>query len=233
MKKSYARADVAQNRLHIKVAKKLTKKDLESLYTDIRFCVADLSPGFSVITDLSECTVAALSGLPSFRRISNFIIEKQVGVVVRVMNPKSILFQQFVNLTSRMQGYSTINVFSHEEAEIELAKALERSALRFHLHKQPVEFHTVDIQGAGFIIDISTSGCAIGLESPLPKVNEEIKLKISFNDHDNLIEEFETAAEVVKVGESSFAIRYAPLNKEVKEQLWQRLVHESKGELEL
>jgi hypothetical protein len=60
--------DLKKNRLYITIAGRLNKKDLDGLYTDIRFGVADLQPGFTVINDLTKCTLAALSGLPTFKK---------------------------------------------------------------------------------------------------------------------------------------------------------------------
>ena len=42
-KKLKATANIAKNRLYITIAGKLTKENLDKLYTDIRFCVADLA----------------------------------------------------------------------------------------------------------------------------------------------------------------------------------------------
>ena len=114
--------------------------DLDNLYTDIRFCVADLQPGFNVITDLSECTIAALNGLATFRKISGFLIENRVGTVVRVMNENSTMFRQFVNLTARMQGYKPIFVSTTEEAQAKLLEISGRSAARFVITSYSIHY---------------------------------------------------------------------------------------------
>ncbi len=228
MKKSYAKADTNLNRLYIKLAKRLTKKDLDNLYTDIRFCVADLQPGFNVITDLSECSIAALNGVSTFRKISNFLIENRVGIVVRVMNDDSILFRQFINLTSRMQGYKPINVSTLEDAESKIIELSKRSAPRFCLYQQQIEYHGAGGQGSGIIVDISTSGCAVTPDAESPKVGEEISISISFKNHEELLAEFTTVAKVVKADSNFFAVQYVSLAAEQKEQLWNRLVHESR-----
>jgi len=77
-------ANIKKNRLTITAAEKITKKSMDSLYTEIRFCVADLKPGFDVITDLSACTLATLSGFTTYRKITNHLIISKVGRVVRV-----------------------------------------------------------------------------------------------------------------------------------------------------
>jgi len=229
--KSFATADTARNRLYIKLAQKLTKKDLDNLYTDIRFCVADLQPGFNVITDLSECTIAALNGLATFRKISGFLIENRVGTVVRVMNENSTMFRQFVNLTARMQGYKPIFVSTTEEAQAKLLESAGRSAARFYLYNQQVEYSGTNFKGAGILLDISTSGCAITSDTLPPKLDMEISIKISFNSHDELPTEFNATARVVKVDNDSFAVQYVSLKTEEREQLWKRLVYESRCKL--
>ncbi|MBM9513354.1 PilZ domain-containing protein [Desulfogranum marinum] len=228
---SHARADTNHNRLYIRIGRKLTKPDLDNLYTDIRFCVADLSPGFSVITDLSQCTIASLSGLPTFRKISNFLIDNQVGTVVRVMNDKSVVFRQFMNLTDRTQGYKPINVSTVDEAEKRLLEAEKRTAPRFRLYKQPVEIHKKDIQYTGVVIDISTGGCAIQTDTSLPELGDDLSIKIHFNDHEEFISEFNISAQVAKVMDDWFAVRFISLGEEVEKQLEQRLLHESKSDL--
>lgn len=233
MKKSYAKADVKQNRLYIKIARKIHKQDLNSLYTDIRFSVADLSPGFNVITDLSECTIASLNGVSTFRKISNFLIENRVGTVVRIMNDKSILFRQFVNFSARSQGYMPIIVSTLNEAESQIEATAERSGSRFRLHQQTAEFHGTSAHGTGLIVDISTSGCAIKTEAASPKVGDEISVIISFSSSEDLISDFKVDAKVIKVDDDWFAVQYTSLDEELKEQLWHRLVYESKSDFRL
>lgn len=40
-----------KNRLYLKMAGEMSKRELEKLYTEVRFCVADLQPSFNVIAD--------------------------------------------------------------------------------------------------------------------------------------------------------------------------------------
>lgn len=65
--------DIKKNRLYITITGHLTKVQLERFYTDVRFGVADLKPGFDVVNDLSGCTLAALSGLPIYSTRSQII----------------------------------------------------------------------------------------------------------------------------------------------------------------
>jgi hypothetical protein len=157
--------------LYISVGGKLTRESLDKLYTDIRFCVADLKPGFNVVTDLTECTLASLNGVPTFKKIANFLIENRVGLVVRVLNSKNLVFKQLLNLTARMQGYKATSVSSIEQAETELLKAEKRESLRFQLHQQMIKYLINDEEGEGYIHDIATGGCAIDSATLQPSVD--------------------------------------------------------------
>jgi hypothetical protein len=118
-------ADIKRNRLHIKLRGDVPKKDAERLYTDIRFCVADLRPGFAVITDLSEARIGHLSAIDSFKKITNFLAEKQVGPVIRVVGQARIIFQQIAKLTKQITGYQAMYAKNMEEAEVLLADLMK------------------------------------------------------------------------------------------------------------
>jgi hypothetical protein len=89
------KADIGKNRLYFTISGKVVREDLDKLYTDVRFGVADLKPGFDVISDLSECNLGHLSGVPTFRKIMNFLISKRVGEVVRVINSNSLFLNKY------------------------------------------------------------------------------------------------------------------------------------------
>ena len=190
-------ANIARNRLYITIGDKLTKENLDKLYTDIRFCVADLTPGFDVVNDLSGCKLAALSGIPTFRKITNYLVTNGVGRVVRVIDERKIVFKQILNFAARIQGYSAIYVNTLEEAETKLIETQQRDGLRFYLHSQTVKYKIGETEGEGHLLDISTSGCAIKSATLLPVVDESISFSTKFNKQENLIENFETCARVV------------------------------------
>ncbi len=96
--------DIEKNRLYITISGRVSKKDLTKLYTDVRFGVGDLQPGFDVITDLSECKLAALSGIPTFLKITNYLIDNNVGQVIRVLKKNSLIFRQALNLAAKRTG---------------------------------------------------------------------------------------------------------------------------------
>ncbi|MCP4342886.1 MAG: PilZ domain-containing protein [Desulfobulbaceae bacterium] len=230
-KKLKATANIAKNRLYITiVAGKLTKENLDKLYTDIRFCVADLTPGFDVINDISGCTLAALSGIPTFKKITNFLITSRVGKIIRVIDERKTVVRQVINFASKVQGYSVTYVNSLEAAENKLAESQQLEGLRFYLHSQPVKYRLGEAEGEGYISDISTSGCAIKSATLLPAVEESISFSTTFNKKVNLTADFQILGRVARVEEESFSIKFETLDDEQKESLWERLVHESQLE---
>ena len=230
-KSSSAVADIAKNRLHITIKGRLSKKILDNLYTDIRFCVADLRPGFDVIVDLTECPLAALSGIPTFKKITNHLVANRVGKVIRIIDKDNVVFKQILNLTSRMQGYHVDYVATLEEAEAELATSKPYEGLRFCLYQHAVEYIIDNAQGKGYIIDISTSGCAVNSATLQPSVGDRVSFKTTFSKQAELLDLFEVKATVVWVKENTFAVKFKDVKDDQKEQLWKRLVHESQCEI--
>ena len=115
-------ANIKLNRLLIRVRGAVSKRDMEQLYTDIRFCVSDLKPGFAVITDLTEARIAHLSAIGTFKKISAFLVEKQVGPIIRVVGQGKVIFQQLSKLTEQEGVYQPVYVKDMEEAEVLLAE---------------------------------------------------------------------------------------------------------------
>jgi hypothetical protein len=122
IKRSQVKAEIAKNRLYIILRGTVSGKELESIYTDIRFCIADLKPGFQVITDLTEGKIGHLSGIMTFKKIADYLVANQVGTVVRVVGKPSILSNQVSRLTEIIQGYRPVYVATMEEAEEALKK---------------------------------------------------------------------------------------------------------------
>lgn len=118
-------ADVKRNLLSIKLQGSVAKKDVERIYTDIRFCVADLKPGFAVITDLTEARIGHLSGIDTFIKITRYLAEKKVGPVIRVVGQAKVIFNQIAKLSRQITGYQAMYAKSIEEAEVILADLAE------------------------------------------------------------------------------------------------------------
>ena len=221
------RADTKKNRLYFILKGKITGSDLNRLYTDTRFCVADLKPSFDVITDLSACKVGLLEGVPVFRKIVNYLISNQVGSVVRVIDGESIVYKQVANLAYWLQGYRPVYVSSMEEAEKILDKAIERDGLRFCLLDKIVQFVFQERVADGRIVDISVSGCAIETATELPEAGSEVTVKIALVGTGDTPADFELKAEVVRCEEKRFAVSFTEPDEQYREKLFSCLIAES------
>lgn len=225
-------SNIGKNRLYFTISGKVTKKEVDSFYTEVRFCVADLEPSFDVISDFSECKLAHLGVIPTFRKIMGYLITSGVGEVVRVMPDKCIFCNQIMQLAARSQGYSPICVFTLEEAEDILENSVKRNGLRFHLHPLPVEYVIDDTKGEGHILNISTSGfAAVALTTLHLSVDMEMKIQFAFVQQENSPNIFKVKARVVRVEDDAFAAEFKDLEDEQKEQLWKCLVYESEREI--
>ncbi len=121
-KRSTVSVDMKKNRLVITLHGTIRKNDLESIYTDIRFGVRDLQPGFDVVTDMRNSTIGYLTGITTFLKIQKFLKESAVGKIVRITGTSKTFLQQISTLTENQNGYTPTYVESLEEAEHYLSK---------------------------------------------------------------------------------------------------------------
>ncbi|EKD39487.1 MAG: hypothetical protein ACD_75C00390G0003 [uncultured bacterium] len=121
-------ANIKRNRLDITLRGVISKKEADRIYTDIRFCTSDLEPGFAVITDLTEARFGHLTAIGTFRKVSRFLAEKQVGPVIRVVGNANIIFRQIAKLSSEA-SYQPQYTKTKEEAEILLAELSEKQSV--------------------------------------------------------------------------------------------------------
>lgn len=128
IRKSTVSANIKQNRLDIILRGSICKKEVERIYSDIRFCTADLEPGFAVVTDMTEASLGHLAAINVFRKITVFLTEKKVGQVIRVVGRASIILRQLAML-SRNIGYRPKYVKTREEAEELLARLAEKATV--------------------------------------------------------------------------------------------------------
>lgn len=124
-------ADLKRNRLLITVSATASQKEAKKIYTDIRFCVADLQPGFDVITDFSGCTLAHLSAIATMRQIMDYLVTKQPRNIIRVVKKSSVVFKQLLQFITQFQSYKPIYANTLEEAEEILTKLTQRNGLRY------------------------------------------------------------------------------------------------------
>lgn len=223
--------DIRENKLHFTITGNITKKELDALYTDTRFSVADLQPGFDVIADLSGCSLIHLNGIATFRKAINYLIANGAGNIVWVASPESVFYRQVMNAAQVISGYKPIYAATQKEAEEKLAKTVKRNGLRFHLHEFPVVYRINDISGQGDLGDISTSGCSVKSASQMPSVNEEIVLIFNFQVQDIQPNIFKIKAKVVRVEGDNFATVFIDLQKDDQEQLWKCLIAELQRDL--
>lgn len=221
-----ANANIKKNRLHVTISGNIDSKSLEKLYTEIRFCVADLKKGFEVISDISQCNLLYISSLPIYKKIIDYLIANNVGEVVRVIKNDNVSFKQIVNFSDKIHSIKPIYVANKEEAEVKLEQCIKRDGIRFHLNNLLLQYELDDSVGKGMVVDISVSGCAVEMSSVPLAADDLINLVITFDPHDTLASNFQLKARVVRVNDKQFAAQFLDLDEEGKEQLYKRLAYE-------
>ncbi|MBV5319181.1 MAG: PilZ domain-containing protein [Desulfobulbaceae bacterium] len=228
---STVRADIKKNRLCITIASKVNKKELDKIYTDVRFCVADLKSGFDVVTDLSQCTIGHLNSIPTLRKIMAYLTAREPGEVVRIIGKTSLIFKQLLGFTSRFHSYKPIYVSSLEEAEEKLDHATRRNGLRFSINSHEVEYTFDQEQGKGYLFDISTSGCAVQEPTiPVP-IDTEITLTLPFNQDSETVSSFTFTAKTIRTEENLFAVQFIDFDDDQKAQFYKCLAFEMQRDL--
>lgn len=217
-KRLKVKADIKKNRLYFTIAGSVEKADLDRLYTEVRFCVADLKPGFDVITDLTACGLGHLSSLPTFRKITHYLASKGVRDVVRIMNPGTVILHQILNFASRAASYKSFWVSSRQEAEEFLEQSARRASLRFCLPGTEVVMQAGGKEEICPLIDISVTGCSIGTVSP-PAVDSEILLKLRLPGGGDAPCSFEILSKVVRIIDNGLAAMFIGLNDDERVQL--------------
>lgn len=225
------RVDIPRNRLYCVIAGKITGKDIDEFYTDIRFGVADLKTGFDVVTDLTQCQLSHLAAIPTFRKIMHYIADKGVCEIVRVVNRDSMVFRQAMNITAHFQGYKPVYVDTMAAADEMLDRSNARSGLRFHLLKREAVYETEALSSVGKILDISVTGCSLLTQTDIPAVGQKLRIKIALTAPKSTDRIFELDAEVVRLITGGFAVVFAELEDTTKKQLLNCLVHELKRDV--
>lgn len=227
-KQSKVKADIKKNRLYITFASTADKLEMEKIYTDVRFCVADLRPGFDVISDLAQCTVVHLNGLPALRKIMDYLVINQTGRVIRIVGDMSVAFKQFLAMSSKFQCYIPVYVTSLEEAEEELSCPIKPNGLRFQINQRQVAYSIELEEGTGHLIDISTSGCAVQEPTLSLATDAEISITIPLYQEPDTLSPFTLNARVVWVRGDRFAAQFHDLDDARKALLYTCLVHEGR-----
>lgn len=229
IKKLKVKADRDSNQLNLTLAGIVAKKNLNELYTEVRFCVPELENGFNVLSDLSGCTFAFLNIIPTFRNIMNYLLNNGAGEMVCVVSSKTLIAKQ-IQCATIFQGYKPSFVSNLEEAEEQLAISKRRSELRFLFNQQPVQYTTGNGEKIDQLHDISISGCAINTETPQVSVGEELSINLQFLNQKNSSDPCELLSEVVRVENDLFAVKFKHIGNDKKKLLWDALILKSQQE---
>jgi hypothetical protein len=231
--KPKVKADIKRNRIYITIPCNVSKKELEMVYTDVRFCVADLKPGFDVVTDLTGCSIGYLNGIPVLRKISDYLVTSEAAEVVRVVGKTSLIFKQLLRVASLFQGYKPFYVSTLAEAEEKLAGSIKRNGLRFRINSQHITYTINKEEGQGYLVDISTSGCKLR-QPTIPLIaDKEISINISFHQDQDTPTSFTISANVVRVQGDQVAVQFVDLDDDQKALLYQCVAFEARRELPL
>lgn len=224
--KAKIKTDIKKNRLYITLPTSVNTKELERIYSDIRFGIADLKPGFDVVTDLSNCSVGHLSAVPLLWKITSYLTAHQVGRVVRVVGNMGLILRQLIALSVKFQCYKPVYVLTMEEAEEELRCPIKPDGLRFQLHDRQVDYQVNDQQIKGKIIDISTSGCAIRGKTDNLSAGMLLSVGFELGNSEGMLSSYSLQAKVVRVHHDMFAIQFTGMDDIQKRQLYESLTYE-------
>ncbi|MCF6178022.1 MAG: PilZ domain-containing protein [Geopsychrobacter sp.] len=222
------RLDMPKNRLYCTVGGNVTKIDVERFFTDVRFSVADLKPGFDVVTDFTNCHFGHLAAIPTFRKIMHYFASKGVRDVVRVVNTNNLIYKQALNFAARVQGYSPVYVETLKEAEELLDRSGRRTELRFNLFKKDIFYGTDSLSLQGELVNISISGCAIKTVADPPPVGQKMQVNLSLTGQQSVFQKFELSAVVARLLDGGFAVAFTKFEDADREKLWTCLVQESR-----
>ena len=223
------KADVIENRLYFKFSGDVAKEELEKAYTDVKFLVADLTPGFCVIDDYSDCDAGQICR-KSLKKISNYLVTNGLGEVVRVVNGNSLLHDQAEILSSAISEIIPVYAKTHEEAQEHLEQSVKRNGIRFNLNNLSITYSNNSICGTGNLINISTGGFSADSITSRISVGDEIFVQVVRNKEDFSTEKFDAKAKVIRADDGSFAAKFNGLDNNQKEQLWRCLILGSAGE---
>lgn len=221
-----ATANIKKNRLVVTVQGNVDQKSLEKLYTEIRFCVADLKPGFEVISDISQCNLIYISGLPVYKKIIDYLVDNKVGKIVRIIKNDNVSFKQIVNFSEKIQFYRTLYAEDQQEAEHKLNTLIRRDGIRFTLNSLVLAYTADERLGTGELVDISTSGCSVKAPTVPVAVGGVIEMTIRFEQHQTLVSVFQAKAQIVRADTEGFAAQFMDVDDTRKEALYNRLAHE-------
>ncbi|MDD2464099.1 MAG: PilZ domain-containing protein [Desulfobulbus sp.] len=216
----HVKADILENRLYLKLSGKATAEEFDKLYTDVRFLVADLSPGFGVISDLADYDFNNIKE-KSYKKISNYLLTNGLGEVVQVIKGDSLLYDQAQKFSLKELGLRPIFAKTSKEAEEKLSIGAKRNGIRFYTRDIEIQYSIQGKVGTGNLKDISIGGCSVESATLPISVNEELFLKIVTSSSDS---SFSANAKIIRIENDSFSARFEELDQYQKLKLWKVLI---------
>jgi hypothetical protein len=213
------RADLKKNRLYCTWEGSISKSDLDAYFTEIRFGAADLQPGFSLILDLTVCQVAYLDAIGTFKKVMQYLMEKGVRDVVRVVTGEQLVKAQVANLNLHCQSYEAIYVKTLEEAESYLENSAKRSHIRLKMIARKVEYVLDGKTFPGVLRDLSLGGCAVETQGEVPERGQVLQVQVVLSGKKTQTFSFELEAKVVRSFSGGFALEFMALSQEDRQRL--------------
>ncbi len=233
LQKSKITVDVKKNRLMITIPATAGIREAKQIYIDIRFGVADLKPGFDIITDFSQCTLAHLSAVPIMRQIMDYLVDKQPDNIIRIVGKTSLIFKQLLRFTNRFLGYKPVYVNSMEEAEAFLANSATHTGLCFIKHRQQVHYILNEEHGKGHLVELSVSECTVQDHSLPLSADTRISIVIPFHQEDDTLAPFTFTAQVIRAQDDLFSAQFLDLEKDQKARIYRYLAYEARQQVPL
>ncbi len=227
VKRNTVRIDIKKNRLYCKCIGNVAKEDIDGYFTEIRFAVADLKPGFSLILDLTEVSYGHISALSTLTKIMQYLIAHGVNHIVRIVDDKQLINLQFQNFAVSRQGYEATHVKSLAAAEAFLDKESKRSYIRIKLRNKPVAYSLPNEKASGQLFDISLGGCAITTARPLPAEGESIRVRFSLQGKKAEEFWFEFDGRIVRHIDGGFTVTFEPLPSADRQKLLECMAQET------
>lgn len=116
------RADLNHNRLYLTLSGFLSAEETIDIKQDIITEVNKLSPGFDVINDISLFRLGLDETASVLNAVVDFLIEKKVNRVVRVVGSARAGMIQIAQATKKHEKYTPVFVPTIAEAEEYLRK---------------------------------------------------------------------------------------------------------------
>lgn len=111
------KTDIQKNRLYITLDTMVGNENSAELKERMVKAVEPLKPGFDVINDMTVAECGYVSIVPVVKELMSFLVEQQVGRVIRVVGKESVFLNQVGYVTQHYASYEPICVASLEEAE--------------------------------------------------------------------------------------------------------------------